>query len=134
MTSPSPALSCSVCHMFSYSSDCLVIMVHVINDFLFAALEASVRELESWLHTMEANSLAAVASQPPLADAVRHSVAPASCPPAAPKQPGNQGGWITVRKKRSPNSKPTKVHHPPLHLSNRFGPLSDKPLRNKAQY
>ena len=73
---------------------------------------------------MEKQSPATVASQAPKAGADRPSVAPASRPPAAPEQPG---GWVTVRRKRSPKSKPTPDPHRPLHVSNRFSPLSDTP-------
>ena len=90
--SPSPALSCSVCLMFSYSSASFSDNGTCIKCSELAALEARVSELEARFRTMETLSLATVVSQP-LAGAGRPSVAPASRPPATPEQPG---GWVTA--------------------------------------
>ncbi|TWW54546.1 Fibroblast growth factor 17, partial [Takifugu flavidus] len=41
-------------------------------------------------------------------------------------QPASQGGWETVRRKRSPKQRPTVPHHP-LPVANCFSPLGDTP-------
>ncbi|XP_074476585.1 uncharacterized protein LOC141758800 [Sebastes fasciatus] len=118
--SPSPALPCSVCLMFSYSSASFRASGTCIRCSAFAALEARVNELEARFCTL---ALASSVVSQPLAGADRPSLASASRPPATPEQPG---GWVTVRRTHSRTLKPT-VNHQPLHVSNRYSPLSDTP-------
>ncbi|XP_078025279.1 uncharacterized protein LOC144463755 [Epinephelus lanceolatus] len=127
MTS-SPALSCSVCQMFSYASASFSDSGKCNKCRLFAALEGRLSELEVQLRTMENYSVVAVVSQPPVAGAEPHSIAPSSGPPVTPVQPG---GWVTVREKCSTKPKPT-VQHQPVRVSNCFSPLSNRPAEEKT--
>ena len=124
--SASPSLSCTLCRMFSYSPASFTDNGTCVKCSQFVALEARLSQLEAQLRTMFKPSDVA-ASQPPLAGTEQPSVASASCPPAVPEQPGSQATWVTIRRKHSAKLKPT-VHHPtPLHVSNRFSPLSNTP-------
>lgn len=68
--SPSPALSCSEYHMFSYSSTSFSARGLCIKCTLFAALEATLSELETRLRTIEtvanASQLQVVGGEQPL--------------------------------------------------------------------
>lgn len=125
-----PSLSCPVCHMFSYSSSFFNDNGTCNKCSLFVGLEARLSELEARLRTMF-NPIDVAASQPPIAGTEQHSIAAASCPPAVSAQPETQA-WVTVRRKRSPKQKPTVHHPPPVHVSNRFSPLSNTPAEEKT--
>ncbi|XP_075340397.1 uncharacterized protein LOC142399560 [Odontesthes bonariensis] len=126
---PSPAFTCSVCQMFSYSSASFSNNGTCNKCSLFVVLEARLSELEARLCTVENQP---IASQVPLASVEPPSVASSiSLPLAEPEQPGLHRGWVTVRKRHSSKVKPV-VHHRPVHASNRFSPFSDTPAEDKT--
>ena len=112
--------------MFSYTSASFSDNGTCTKCSLFVVLEARLSELEARLRTIETPTVTPVVSEAPLASADRASVAAVSRPSAAPEQPGGQGGWVTSRRKHSTKPKPA-ANHLPLHVSNRFSPLSDTP-------
>ena len=84
---PSPAFTCSVCQMFSYSTASFSDNGTCIKCSLFVVLEARLSELEARLCTVENHP---IASQAPLASVEPASLASSiSRPLAEPEQPGN---------------------------------------------
>ena len=94
---PSPAFTCSVCQMFSYSSASFSDNGICNKCSLFVVLEARLSELEARLCTVENHP---IVNQAPLASEEPPSLASSfSHPLAEPEQPGPQSGWVTVRKR-----------------------------------
>lgn len=62
----------------------------------------------------------------PVASADWQSVGPVSCPLRVSEQPGSQASWVRVCMKHNPKQTP-KVRHKPVHVSNRFSPVSNTP-------
>lgn len=88
------ALSWSLCQMCSYCSAPFSNKCTCNKYSLFAALEARVTELETWLCTLEKP----VASQALINAAAKGSVGTVSSPP------GTQDGWVTVRSTNNPSA------------------------------
>ena len=121
MASPSaPALSCPMCQMFSYSSSSFTDSGTCLKCSLFLDLEARVSDLEKRLCTGSKPTYVAVASRQDVASGAGRASASVSLasPPAS-------NGWVTVHGKHSRKSKTHSVPHHPVHVSNRFSPLSD---------
>ena len=109
---PSPAFTCSVCQMFSYSSASFSDNGTCNKCSLYVVSEARLSELEARLCTVENHP---IASQAPFASTEPPSIA--SCI-SRPELPVSQSGWVTVRKRsQSPKVKPV-VQHQPVHVSN----------------
>ncbi|XP_070402527.1 uncharacterized protein [Nothobranchius furzeri] len=105
--------------MFSYSSASFNDDGTCNKCSIFLALEARVSELEAQLRAVEKP----VDSHSYLASTGLSSSEPTrSGPPEEPEQPGPQAGWVTVRRKH--RTQPVG-HHQPVHVSNRFSPLTD---------
>lgn len=137
MSSPSPSPSppasicCTACQMFSYSAASFSGHDTCNTCRQLARLEARITELESRFHTLDMR-LASDSTTAPLASVdapVSSSPSELATEPAAPSQ---QGQWFTVRRP-SRKTKPHE-HHQPLHVSNRFSPLSsgNNPNQNKT--
>ena len=122
--SPTP-IYCKMFKIFSYSSVSFSESQACRKCRLLMDLEVRLSKLETRLRTTD-SIVAPATSQQQLACAARPSLAGVSCSPAAPEQPGSQGGWVAVRRKRSPKQRPM-VHQCLLNLGYCFSPLGDTP-------
>ena len=118
LSPPSGAISCSSCLMFGYFPASLTGKDTCVKCSIVVRLEAGIIAIEARLRILESNSAKV---KPMLASADRPKVAPLSRPPATPEQ---QGDWVTVQKGHK--AKPAGPHQP-VHVSNRYSPLSETP-------
>lgn len=130
VTSPVP-ISCSNCHMFSFSSASFYEGDICNHCRLLDRLETRLSDLEARLQVVESKrsttKLLTSVSQPPLIIPDNTNVAPASSSPTSPKQRGTQGQWVTVRGKNSLRPRPADTHSP-VPVANRYTPLADTPV------
>ena len=118
LSPPSGAISCSNCLMFGYFPASFTGTDTCVKCSIVVRLEVGIIAIEARLRILESNSATV---KPMLAGADRQKVAPLSRPPATPEQ---QGDWVTVQKGH--NAKPAGPHQP-VHVSNRYSPLSETP-------
>lgn len=133
-TSPVP-LSCSICHMFSFSPASFCEGDICNHCRALDRLETRLSDLEARLRVVELKPLTvqppSSVSQPPVITPDKLNAAPASSPPASPKQQEDQGQWVTVRGKHSLRSRPAATHCEKLWVSHRYAPLSDAPVMSR---
>ena len=114
------AVSCSVCDMFSYRAP-----VHDNDHFTCDKLNTRLTEKIAELETCIRN-LYEIRDGEKFIESFLIPDAPVSLSPCSvPAESLQQGGCITVRE-RSRKLKPP-VHQRPIHVSNRFSPLSNAP-------
>ena len=128
--SRSEPLSCPVCHMYSYNPDSFAEMGVCNKCSVFAVLEARLCELEAGLAN-GAFSLPSAHVRPGSGGRYRpRSPIAAACAPH--KQRRDQNGWVAAAGGKH-TSKQKHTGHQPLHVSNRFSPLTAAPIESDSE-